>query len=123
MQKNPVVLWELASNDAEKSVEFPKNVFDWDIEYNEKSNLYNIPTGQSSDEFYGGMVFTLRKAKLPFLTIYIKVNDIDNKAKQIEEFGGYIIEPPHELPGGSWICLFNEPSGITLAMIQLPSSK
>jgi uncharacterized protein len=65
-----------------------------------------------------GGVFTLRRAKLPFLTIYIKVDDLDAKVKLIEKNGGTIVDPPLDLPGGSRICLFNEPSGVTLAMIQ-----
>lgn len=32
MQKNPVVYWEIASNDAEKSVKFMKDVFGWKFE-------------------------------------------------------------------------------------------
>ena len=67
----------------------------------------------------GDGVFTLRRAKLPFLTIYIKVDDLDAKVKLIEDNGGFIVvDPPLDLPSGSRICLFNEPSGVTLAMIQ-----
>lgn len=53
MKANPIVWWELASHDAEKTSDF------------------------------------LKKSKLPF-----------------------------EIPGGSRICLFNEPSGVTLAMLE-----
>jgi len=49
---------------------------------------------------------------------YDKVDDLDTKVKLIEENGGFIVDPPLDLPGGSRICLFNEPSGVTLAMIQ-----
>ena len=53
MKVNPIVWWELASHDAEKTADF------------------------------------LKKVKLSF-----------------------------EIPGGSRICLFNEPSGVTLAMLE-----
>ncbi len=36
----------------------------------------------------------------------------------IDENGGFIVNPLLNLPGGSRIRLFNEPSGVTLAMIQ-----
>jgi predicted enzyme related to lactoylglutathione lyase len=36
----------------------------------------------------------------------------------IEEAGGFIVDPPLDLPSGSRTCLFNEPSDVTLAMIQ-----
>ncbi|KPL05918.1 hypothetical protein AMJ71_10500 [candidate division TA06 bacterium SM1_40] len=117
MPTNPIVFWEIASHDAEKSVDFLREVFDWNIEFDERVGFYIVSTGQPASGLAGG-VFTLKKARLPFLTIYIHVDDIDSKVKQIEKFGGHIVEPPSEIPGGSRICLFNEPSGVTLAMIE-----
>jgi len=119
MQKNPVVYWEIASNDADKSVKFMEEVFGWNFEYDERTTIHEFPAGDAQKAFAGGGIFTLQKAKLPFLTIYIKVDDIEAKAKKIEELGGFIVIPPREvIPGGPTICLFNEPSGVTLAMIQ-----
>lgn len=118
MGKNPVYLWELASHDAEATVAFLKKVFEWEIDYDEGSGIHFIPAGEERSEFVGGGVFTLRKAKLPFLTVYIKVDDIEEKARLVVEEGGHIVEAPFEIGSGSKICLFNEPSGVTLAMIE-----
>ena len=118
MSDNPVVYWELASHDSEATVAFLKAVFGWEAEWDDRIGLYDFPSGESAEKFAGGGVFTLRKAKLPFLTIYIRVEDIDHRAELVEEHGGYIVEPVQEIPGGAKICLFNEPSGVTLAMIQ-----
>lgn len=124
MQKNPIVYWEIASHDADKSVKFLEEVFEWKSEYDEKSTIHEFLAGDSQKAFAGGGIFTLRKAKLPFLTIYIKVDDIEAKAKKIEEKGGFIVIPPQQVtPGGPLICLFNEPSGVTLAMLQRPPKK
>jgi predicted enzyme related to lactoylglutathione lyase len=123
MGKNPVVYWELASHDARASVDFLRQVFEWDFELDEMTGIYEIPADSAENAFSGGGVFTLRKAKLPFLTLYIRVQDIDAKAKRIEDLGGYVVEAPFDLPSGSRICLFNEPSGVTLAMIQKPASR
>jgi len=119
MSHNPVVFWEIASHNADESVAFLKKVFDWDIRFDDDLGFYQMP-GDPSSGGIGGGVFTLRKAKLPFLTIFIAVDDVDAKAKLVEEHGGYIIEPPQKI-GNSYICLFNEPSGVTLAMIQKKS--
>jgi predicted enzyme related to lactoylglutathione lyase len=119
MPRNPVCLWELASHDAEKSVSFFKNVFDWEINYNEKAGIYEIPAEKSSSDFQGGCIFTLRRAKLPFLTIYISVDDMDAYIQKIQDFGGFIVDPPQQFtPDGPKICLFNDPSGVTFAMLQ-----
>ena len=121
MNKDPVCFWELASHNAEESVRFFEKVFDWKFNYDENTTIHELPAGDAASEFWGGGIFTLKKSKLPFLTIYILVDDIESKVGKIEEEGGLIVEPVRELPSGSKICLFNEPSSVTLAMIQ-PSS-
>ncbi len=118
MLKNPVCFWELASHDAVKSVEFFEKVFEWKSLYDDRIGIYEFPAEEGANSFFGGGVFTLRRAKLPFLTVYIRVEDIETKAKRIEEEGGSIVEPPFKLPTGSKICLFNEPSGVTFAMLE-----
>lgn len=118
MQKNPVVFWELAALDMEKTTAFFMAVFDWRIEFNERLGFYIIPESTLADEPLQGGIFTLKRAKLPFLTLYIQVDDINSKVELIEEQGGFIVEAPFEIPGGAKICLFNEPSGVTFAMIE-----
>lgn len=118
MQPNPVVWWELASHDAQATAEFLEQAFDWKFEYDANTTIFHMPAGESARAFAGGGVFTLRKAKLPFLTIYIAVDDIDARAQRIQELGGHIVEGPFDIFEGTRICLFNEPSGVTLAMIQ-----
>lgn len=123
MQKNPVVFWELASHDMEKTVEFFREVFEWEIEFSERLGFYVIPETSPAGEAIDGAVFTLKRAKPPFLTIYISVEDIDAKARLIEEQGGFIVEAPFDISANSRICLFNEPSGVTFAMLQSKSKK
>ncbi|MDO9545607.1 MAG: VOC family protein [Pelolinea sp.] len=122
MQKNLVVFWELATHDMEKTTAFFMAVFDWKIEFNERLGFYIIPETTPANESIEGAIFSLKRAKMPFLTIYIQVDDIFAKAGLIEEQGGSIVEAPFEIPGGSKICLFNEPSGVTFAMVE-PKSK
>lgn len=114
---NPVVFWELASHDAEKSIAFFEAIFDWEFNAPPESPLYVARTATDEGGVNGG-IFTLSQAKLPFLTMYVLVDDIVEKARLITGNGGLVIEEPHEIPGGSWICLFNDPSGATFAMIQ-----
>ena len=117
MKGDPVVLWELASHDEKKSAEFFRKVFNWETAYDEKAGYYraNPPGGPDCSR---GIIFTLRKAKLPFLTVYIKVKDIEAKRRLVEEHGGFIVIEPFDIGGGERICLFNEPSGATFAMIE-----
>jgi predicted enzyme related to lactoylglutathione lyase len=117
MPSHPIIFWELATQDQEKSADFFRKVFDWEVEMDERLGFYIVKTGPVPEDMDGG-IFTLKKAKLPFLTIYIRVDDIEDRAKLIDEAGGLITEEPHDIGGGTKICLFNDPSGVTFAMIQ-----
>ena len=123
MQKNPIVFWELATHDMDKTVEFFREVFEWKIEFNDRLGFYIIPKTSPPNEALDGGVFTLKRAKLPFLTVFIQVEDIEEKARLIQKKGGFIVDQPSEIPSGSKICLFNEPSGVTFAMLQPKSTQ
>jgi predicted enzyme related to lactoylglutathione lyase len=116
MASNPIIWWELATHDQEKSVKFFETVFGWEFRFDENVGFYKMQNGNFTID--GGSIFTLRRAKLPFVALYIKVDNIHEKTKLIQEHGGFIVDPPAELAPGEWICLFNEPSGVTFAMIQ-----
>ena len=64
--KNPVVFWELACHDAEKSIAFFEKIFDWEFEQYPDSILYGAETSRDGNGIDGG-IFTLRKARLPFM--------------------------------------------------------
>lgn len=124
MQKNPVVFWELATHDMDVTTTFFKAVFDWEIEFDKRLGFNIIPETTPVDEPIAGGIFTLKRAKLPFVALYIQVEDIHAKAELIKQHGGFIVDEPSETPGGAKICLFNEPSGVTFAMLESkPSSK
>lgn len=116
MSANPIVWWELATHDAEKTVKFFREVFDWQIDFDEKVGFFKMR--HNPPTISGGGIFTLRRAKLPFVALYISVDDIHGMAKKVQEHGGFLVDPPFDIGGGEWICLFNEPSGVTFAMIQ-----
>lgn len=116
---NPVVFWELGTHDGPESLEFFTTVFGWESSPVPGAGTFfhTLDTGGDGGSVDGG-VFTMRKARPSFLTVYILVDDIEARAEVVEKAGGLIVEPPHEISPGTWICLFNEPSGVTFAMIQ-----
>ena len=117
MSANPIVCWELASFDEKKSADFFRSVFGWDAFLDEKIGFYRVKAPGGKDPAHG-LIFTLRKAKLPFLTLYISVEDIKAMRDKVEEHGGFIVIEPTSFGGGEQICLFNEPSGVTFGMIE-----
>lgn len=116
MTEHPIVWWELASHNAEKTVRFFREVFGWEINLDQSSGFYKLQ--HNPPTIGGGNIFTLRRAKLPFLTLYIRVSDIHAMAGKVEKHGGFIVDPPAELAPGTWLCLFNEPSGVMFGMLE-----
>lgn len=100
-----------------KSVAFFRKVFDWQITLVDDLGLYVVPDS-TADAILDGGVFTLCKAELPFLALHIAVDDIVKMAKLVEKHGGHIVESPFAISERSMICLFNEPSGVSFAMIE-----
>jgi predicted enzyme related to lactoylglutathione lyase len=121
---NPVVFWELATHDGPRSVEFFSSVFGWESTpvAGAQTYFHTLDTGGDGGSIDGG-IFTLRKARPAFVAIYIKVEDIEAVAEQIEAAGGLIVEPPTQTLPGTWVCLFNDPSGVTFAMYEKRPAK
>ena len=77
---------------------FFEKVFGWEFRLEESVGFYKMKDGN----------FTLRCAKLPFVALYIQVDDILEKAKAIQEHGGFIVDPPAELaPANGNVCSTN----------------
>ncbi len=116
---NPVVFWELGTHDGPKSLEFFTTVFGWESTPVDgaKTFFHTLDTGGEGGGIDGG-VFTMRKARPAFLAVYILVDDIEARAELVEKAGGMLVEPPYEISPGTWICLFNDPSGVTFAMLE-----
>ncbi len=113
---NPIVWWELATHDQEKSAKFFQDVFDWDLQIDEGVGFYKMR--HDPPQITGGGIFTLKRAKLPFVSLYIQVEDIHKMAKKVEEHGGLVKDPPFEISPGVWVWLFNVPSGVGFGIIQ-----
>jgi len=118
MHKHPISWWELASSDAKATVEFMRKVFDWQLATDEQESYFEQLAGEGGNGFFGGGIYQGEQGQPTWLTIYLTVDDVDAKAKEIEAAGGKIIDPPFDVKGLGRLCLFQEPSGQRLAIIK-----
>jgi len=111
---NSVVHVEIHSNAPEKTKEFLKDVFDWKFQDMPEMNysMFEAPSAPG-----GG----LQKAEnLPAGIInYILSEDIDGTLKKIQSSGGAVVMPKAEIPGMGWFAVFQDPTGITLALYEV----
>ena len=54
---------------------------------------------------------------------YVAVDDVDAKAKQVEELGGKVCVPPTDIPNTGRFCVINDPTGATISLITLKGAQ
>jgi len=105
---------EIASSDPERTRKFFEDVFEWDFESHPEMDYhtYAAPSGP------GGGLMKPMENQVPGILNYLMSHDIDDDVKKIEASGGRLLQPKMEIPGVGWWALFQEPTGITLALFQ-----
>ncbi|HKW43657.1 MAG TPA: VOC family protein [Thermoplasmata archaeon] len=110
---NSVVHVEIHSNEPEKTKTFLKDVFNWKFE---EMPAMNYSTFEPPSAPGGG----LQKAdNMPAGVLdYILSENIENTLKKIQNSGGAVVMPKTEIPGFGWFAVFQDPTGITLALYE-----
>ncbi len=112
--KKAVVHFEIGCRDIEKTAEFYKTIFDWDI----------IPKGSSAP------IHTGREDAIPghinqlgpdepqhYLTVYIETDTLEDDLRAIESQGGKILVRPIKLADERWFAWFEDIAGNTIGLI------
>ncbi len=92
---NPVVHFEITGRDGEKIQKFYTDLFGWEI------NSSN-PMGYGMvDTKAGGINGGIYKAPhdVPFLTFYVRVDDLQKFLDKAVKLGGQAVVPPTAIPG------------------------
>ena len=127
MPKQGAFVWtEIASNDADKCVDFYKNVFGWTfqdgkadnsgMDYREFSTGDPNPVGglyEINPEWFGG------NPPPPHFMTYVAVDDVDENAKLAAELGATIIRGPMDIPNVGRMCIIQDPTGAMIATFRM----
>lgn len=118
---NGTFCWnELATKDLEAAKKFYTELLGWKLtESTAAGMVYNeIVVG---NEHVGGMYqMTAEDGDAPSHWMpYVAVEDVDAKAKQVEELGGRVCVPPSDIPNVGRFCVITDPSGATLSLVRL----
>ncbi len=114
MKPGSFVHIEFASSDPEKTRKFMEDVFDWEFQFMPEMeyHTYATPSGP------GGGLMKPMADQQPGILNYLLSHDIDADVRKIEECGGRILAPKREIPGVGWWAVFQEPTGITMALFE-----
>jgi len=110
---NSIVHVEFHSNAPEKTKSFLKNVFGWKFE---EMPAMNYSTFEPPSPPGGGLQAV---QNMPAGVLdYILSTDIENTLGKIATAGGSVMMPKTEIPGFGWFAVFQDPTGITLALYE-----
>jgi len=118
---NPVVHWEMWSEDPGRASEFYSTVFGWSIRNIPEMDYHFAEKGGESG--IGGGIMKPKAGPWPAkLTFYIDVDNLAASREKIVAAGGKIIVEQVDVPGVGSMSLFEDPDGRVIGLWkQLPA--
>ena len=108
---NPVVHWEMMSNDPAGVSAFYAKIFGWKVKHMPQLNYRTVDTA-SKGGINGGIFKPEREGPWPGnMLFYVGVDDLAKYRKKIVAAGGKIHVEEQEVPGIGWLSLFTDPEG------------
>lgn len=105
----PVVHFEIAGKDGEKTREFYGKLFGWEYQLMEGMDYGLVqPAGEGS---IGGGVAGAMGGAPPYITFYIQVDDLQAYLSKAEAMGAKTILPPMPIPNVGSCAMFADPDG------------
>jgi len=111
---------ELATTNLDEAKKFYTELLGWTLKEGQPGGMiYNEITAGGRPS--GGMYqLTPEMAGAPsHWMAYVAVDDVDAKAKRVEELGGKVSMPPTDIPNVGRFCVINDPTGASIALIKL----
>jgi predicted enzyme related to lactoylglutathione lyase len=112
----PVVHWELWSENPDEIARFYQTVFDWQIRLIPEMMNYRLVETGAAGGINGGIMKPQAGPWPAKLSFYIDVDDIDAYGKRIVDEGGRIVVGKTEVPGVGQMALFEDPDGRVLGL-------
>jgi predicted enzyme related to lactoylglutathione lyase len=111
---NPVVHFEIAGGDAERSRAFYGELFEWDIA---REGMYALVDTRAETGIRGGLLQTPPDVP-PYVTFYVSVDDLDKYLRRAGELGGRTIVGPMSIPGIGAFAMFADPDGNVVGLFK-----
>jgi predicted enzyme related to lactoylglutathione lyase len=127
MKMNPVVHFEMPTQNPKRVAKFYTEVFGWQntVSGPEMGN-YVLATTTESDEngpknpgaINGGFYTKTTDMPEPYPLVVIRVDDINEHMKKITSAGGTVIDKPVDIPGVGWYVAFHDTEGNRVCLLE-----
>ncbi|WP_067891473.1 VOC family protein [Nocardia vaccinii] len=111
---SPVVHWEIGGPDAPALRKFYGTVFGWQMAEAEPG--YTLV--EASDGGLAGGIMQTSEGTPAYVTIYIRVADLEATLAQIQQLGGTVVVPPTAISDAMSFALFTDPGGAVVGILQ-----
>jgi predicted enzyme related to lactoylglutathione lyase len=117
---HPVVWFEVLGKDASHLQQFYGQLFGWKFDTSSPMRYGTVePQGQKGIPGGVGEVF---EGARPWVTFYVRSNDLAGSLAQAEKLGGKVVMPPRPLPDGPTVAFFADPEGHIIGLVEeMPS--
>jgi uncharacterized protein len=104
----PVAWFDITAKDAPTSRKFYEELFCWRIDVLEDMSNYGLVDTGATGGVPGG-IGQADDRNPACITLYVAVEDIQGTLDRVEELGGKIAVPAHDLPGVGVLAVFCDP--------------
>jgi predicted enzyme related to lactoylglutathione lyase len=116
---SPVVFFQIATADPEKSRAFYQELFDWDVAASglPVAPLSIDPKGPADFDPKGSFL-QLPPGLEPYISVFVRVEDLSKTFARAQELGSAVVVPVTQIPTGAHIAIITTPEGHTLGLVQ-----
>jgi predicted enzyme related to lactoylglutathione lyase len=107
---NRVVHFEIPCDNPERTMNFFKEVFNWNFQQFGNEPYWVVMTGDEKSPGINGGLMQRRDPAQPIVNS-IDVSNIDEYIMKIERAGGTIVVPKMPIPTVGWLAYFKDPDG------------
>jgi predicted enzyme related to lactoylglutathione lyase len=111
---------ELATNNLKECKKFFTDLLGWTSEDSDMGGT-KYTVFKQGEKMVGGMMAISKDwgDVPPHWMGYIAVDDVDSKAKKVEELGGKVNVPPTDIPTVGRFCVITDPGGAVVSLITM----
>lgn len=126
---NPVIHFEMPAEDKKRMAGFYTRAFGWQTQQlGPEMEEYVVVTTTESDEkgpkkpgaINGGFFQKTSDMPSQYPSVVIRVDDIKEHMKKVQEAGGKVLGEPVEIPTVGWYVSFLDTEGNRVSMLQPP---
>lgn len=113
-----VVHFEISSGNPERSLEFYRNVFEWQFnKWDGPQDYWLIDTGPEEKPGINGAIFVPRESFVGTVNT-IEIESLDEYMEKVKAGGGEVVTEKMAIPGIGYLAYCKDPEGVLFGLIQ-----